>query len=62
MVIDSNRAKEKERSGTRLPSVCHRDQILVVESLAGDMTTELHVTLLRVHVACIEEDRQAEGF
>lgn len=54
------RERENERLRIRVPSVRHRDQVLVVKSLAGDVATKLHVVLLRVHVACVEENRQAK--
>jgi hypothetical protein len=51
---------QKIRIKNDVPSVCHRDQILVVQCLASDVTAELHIVLLRFHVACIEKNRQTE--
>lgn len=54
--------KKKLKIKDNEPSVRHRDQILIVESFASNVATELRVVFLRVHVACVEEDRQAEWF
>lgn len=43
-----------------VPSVRNWDQIFVVQSLAGYMATELRVMLLRIHVARVEKNCQAE--
>lgn len=50
----------RDDNSDHVPSVRHWDQVLVVESLAGDVTAELHVMFLRVHIARIEENRQAK--